>query len=100
MAFESDVTGREYSQRDFLELLEKRIRKHLRLEGGLDLDGKYAIVSREDVASEVLKYFLETIFSRRLQVRCIDEHSELQEQETELSASYLEEYIGNSFFQQ
>jgi len=94
MAYFSDITKKDYAAGEFLGMLEKRIRKHLRIDQSINLNKSYVILNRDDVASEALMYFLETIFSKRLNVRFIDELSEQKKEEKLLSAKYLEEFIG------
>lgn len=94
MNYVSDITKKTYAKGAFLVMLEKRIRKHLRIDHSIDLKSTYVILNRDDVASEVLMYFLETIFSKRLVIRFIDSLSEQKKEEKLLSAQYLEEFIG------
>ena len=94
MSYVSDITKKDYAKGDFLAMLEKRIRKHLRMNNLIDLKSSYLLLNREDIASETLMYFLETIFSKRMIVRFIDDISEQKKDEKLLSSQYLEEYIG------
>jgi hypothetical protein len=101
MIYDSDLTKKDYTQGEFLGMLEKRIRKHLRIDGIIDLKNSFVILKRDDVTSDVLMYFLENIFSKRMIIRFVDSLSDLKKDEIILSCEYLEEYIGrklNVFF--
>lgn len=92
MAYLSDYTGKEYSKRDFLEMIEKRVRKHLRVEQLIDLRTKYAVID-EGISSKILLYLLDKIFSGRLTVFIAENNDDIRSDEALLSSEYLEEYI-------
>lgn len=93
MAYVSDITKAEYSKGEFLAMLEKRVRKHLRIDGKLDTKQHYVLLEEDHVANKLLQHILTAIFSDRLQLRVLQNLSERQTNEIILSSEYLESYI-------
>jgi hypothetical protein len=64
-----DYAGKNYCEKHFLELMERRIRKHLRTGGELDPKKEYFLFDDSSSEFTLTKYFLEKIFNKRLILR-------------------------------
>ncbi len=87
----SNITGKSYTPQDFLPLLEKRLRKHIRLHDLISQGGVYKI-DTSTLAGAVLRHFLLQIFEERIT---------FSEEGTPLSVETLDDYISknlSSFF--
>lgn len=101
MRYTSDLTGNDYSKKEFLELLEKRVRKHLRIEKNIEVRRKYALLDTGKLDTELLLHYLEKIFNKRLTITLIDSTEDVREDEELLVADCLETYASkrlNIFF--
>jgi hypothetical protein len=89
----SDLTKKEYTDGKFLEMLEKRVRKHLRIEKTIDSKKNYVLIDDDSATVKLLAHFLDAIFSKRLSFRLIKNENELNDSEIVLFSQHLEEYI-------
>ena len=64
-----EYAGKYYCNRHFLELMEKRIRKHIRVKINLDVNKTYTILNDDSSEFHLTKYFLEKIFDGRLALK-------------------------------
>ena len=64
----SDFTMQEYSNQDFLRLIEHRIRKEMRQNSFISLKKSYQLQEQSSLQSQVLLYFLKKIFHERLDI--------------------------------
>ena len=78
----SEITGRSYSKADFLEMLEKRIRKHNRLHLDIDLNKRYA--KGPGKADKYLVHVLQRIYGKRIHF----------DGEWKLSSETLDDWVG------
>jgi len=62
----SDFTMQDYSNQDFLRLIEHRIRKEIRQNDFISLKKSYQLKEQTTLQSQVLLYFLKQIFHERL----------------------------------
>ena len=67
-AYRPTYTKLAYCQEHFLALIEKRVRKDLRLSQPVDLQQAYHVLDDGSPAAALLKRLLDRIFSDRLQV--------------------------------
>ena len=77
--YQSDITGRSYSKADFLTMLEKRVRKHLRMHELVQDGGTYWFTSPHSLAAQYLKHVLQHIFGTRI---VFAPHGELLDSQT------------------
>lgn len=62
----SDFTMQEYSNQDFLRLIEHRLRKEIRQNNLISLKKSYQLQEQKSLQSQVLLHFLKQIFHERL----------------------------------
>lgn len=62
----SDFTMQDYSNQDFLRLIEQRIRKEIRQNKLISLKKMYTLIEEDSLQSQVLLHFLKQIFHDRL----------------------------------
>lgn len=88
LPFHSDFTCQYYSRNDFLRTILSRVRKDIKLQGGLAMETIYLVSATGLLTQEVLVKLLEEIFSGRLRiVRSASADA------TVLGTSCLEEYL-------
>jgi hypothetical protein len=64
-----EYAGKHYCDRHFLELMEKRVRKNLRVNIDLDVKLEYALLDDNSSEFHLTKYFLEKIFNKHLMLK-------------------------------
>lgn len=64
--YQSDITGRSYSKADFLTMLEKRVRKHLRMHELVQDSGSYSFSQPDSLAAQYLQHVLRQVFGERI----------------------------------
>lgn len=87
--YSSNITGKTYSGPDFLSMIEKRIRKHFRLDHRMQSSTAYCIDEPDTLAGNVLTHFLKRIFSHSLHLE-----TTCSEDTVLLSTMNLDDYIG------
>ncbi len=98
--FTSDITNQKYTSKEFLRLIEKRIRKHFRIEKTINIKEKYFLLNDHSANFEINKYFLEVIFNNRLEIEGINSIQALKTNNEKLQEPniifnfHLEEFIG------
>jgi hypothetical protein len=68
---EVEYAGNHYCERHFLELMEKRVRKHIRVLGKIDEKKEYCLLDDGSSEFQLTKYFLERIYSGRLKLKIV-----------------------------
>jgi len=92
----SDITRQSYSERKFLDLIEKRIRKHLRIEKSINLKNKYFIINDDTANYEVMIYFLKRILPEKLDLITITTGEDLKADDREqIKTEHLETYLAD-----
>jgi len=91
--YTSDFTGESYDQKKFLEVVEKRVRKELRVHSELDVKLNYALIDDNRLSTKVLLFLLDNIFSGRLTVALFEKKEDSSKGTIELCSDVLEEYI-------
>ncbi|MFP4195728.1 MAG: hypothetical protein ACLFSN_03105 [Candidatus Woesearchaeota archaeon] len=66
--YQSDVTGQGYSREQFLKMAEKRLKKHLRQTGELDVKTAYRLEAEAEGDAKLLETLLARIFDGRIDV--------------------------------
>lgn len=89
----SDITCQTYSAKDFLHMLEKRVRKHLRVNISFDPKQKYVVCESNSVASAFLKYIFTSLFEDRLDVLFQNSSTSQNDSRIEISDDCLEQYL-------
>lgn len=69
------ISGKQYCSKHFEELMEKRIRKYLRIQNKLNTKLTYSIESNNKENEEILKFYLESIFNKRLKLTKITKNT-------------------------
>lgn len=91
--YKSDFTNKEYTENKFLENVEKRVRKELRVNSELDVKKTYALIDDNKLSTKVILYLLDNIFSGRLTVALFQNKKDIPEGSFEICSDVLEEYI-------
>lgn len=82
----SDFTKQEYSDQDFLRLIEQRIRKDIRQHHAFDEKNIYKLAETTSLPAAILTHFLQHIFDGRLTIA---------DQGDIIKTDYLEQYISS-----
>ncbi|MFP4523681.1 MAG: hypothetical protein ACOCQQ_00740 [Candidatus Nanoarchaeia archaeon] len=103
----SDITGQSYSANEFLHMLEKRVRKHLRVTLKFNPKQAYIVYQKNEVASHLLKYLFSSLFQSRLDILFIDSSAGISKEKYQnrivISDDILETFLAKKirvFFQQ
>ena len=100
MNYHSNYTNKDYSKTDFLRLIEKRVRKELRIAKDIDFSTTYLLVKDGRKSTKILEKILRNIFGERLDLQLVsqEEHDKktrgaMGKTTMILSSDCLEEYI-------
>lgn len=90
------IAGKQYCKKHFEELMEKRIRKHLRIRQKLNTNNTYTIESANKENKELMKIYLESIFNGRLKIKNVKNTEEdkiiTTETADEIAKNFLDEF--------
>jgi hypothetical protein len=77
-----EYTGRNYCDSHFLEIMEKRIRKNLRINRIINIKKEYVLMEDEENKHLITEYFLKKIFQNRLKIK---KQNKLKEKNNDLT---------------